>query len=471
MQGAIKRFYDKANATLTSGGSSNAYTLTYSVAPGSLITGERYAWKANHSNTGPATLNINSLGATAIKQRDGSDLEANTIISGAVVETVYDGTNFQLTAGGGTTVGQSLLNAPTVADVREIVGVDVISGRNRIINGAMRIDQRKEGASNTINGTSETYTLDRWYAKGESADGVFTVVRSTSTPVSGFPNFLRVTATTADASIGSSQSYLLGQKVEGYNTADLGWGAAGADDITVSFWVRSSLSGDFSGAIRNSAKDRSYPFTYNIGATNTWEYRSFTVAGDTSGTWLTTNGIGAEVVFDLGAGASNRGTAGAWANSAHVGVTSAVSVIGTLNATWDITGVQVERGTVATEFEFRPITTELELCQRYYAKTFNQGTAPAQGAGSGGAMTCKVPASSACVQAIWQFPVRMRATPSTVTTYSTGDATANWWNVSAGGSTGNAQASVGDASVHFASATGLTVGEIWSIHASAVAEL
>ncbi len=238
--------------------------------------------------------------------------------------------------------------------------------RNRLINGNMVIDQRNAGASVTLNDTS-LYTLDRWYAT-EDTDGGMTL-QQVSTAPAGFTNSIKITTTTADASLAAGQFCRLVQAVEGYNMADLGWGTASAQSVTLSFWVRSSLTGTFGGAFRNNAGNRSYPFTYSISAADTWEYKTITVAGDTSGTWLTTNGVGVQVQFGLGVGSTYSGTAGAWASSYLLSATGAVSVIGTLNATWYITGVQLEAGSVATPFERRPYGTELALCQRYYETT------------------------------------------------------------------------------------------------------
>jgi hypothetical protein len=236
--------------------------------------------------------------------------------------------------------------------------------RNRIINGDMRIDQRNAGASVSISGLVNQYTLDRWNIRND-AEGVVSVQQSTTAPT-GFTNSLLYTVTTTDTSLGATQRYLIQQRIEGLNTADFGWGTANAQTVTVSFWVRSSLTGTFGGSFGNSGGTRSYPFTYSINAANTWEQKTITVAGDTSGTWLTTNGVGLVVTWSMGSGSSNSGTAGAWAGSEFTSATGAVSVVGTLNATWFVTGVQLEAGSVATPFERRDIGRELMLCQRYY---------------------------------------------------------------------------------------------------------
>jgi hypothetical protein len=228
----------------------------------------------------------------------------------------------------------------------------------------MRISQAAAGAAVT---TSASFAVDR-FRLGFSMDGACSVQQDTSAPA-GFVNSIKFTTTTADTNLGASQSVIVQQRIEGTNVADLGWGAAGAQPVTLSFWARSSLTGTFGGSIQNSASNRSYPFTYSISAADTWEQKTITVAGDTSGTWLTTTGIGMRVTFSMGAGSSLAGTAGAWSGSDLITATGAVSVIGTLNATWFVTGVQLEAGSVATPFERRDYGRELIMCQRYHQQS------------------------------------------------------------------------------------------------------
>ncbi len=178
-------------------------------------------------------------------------------------------------------------NGTTMASVTSTgfnIGGAVASGytmKNRIINGDMQISQR--GTSFTVDG-AQIYSLDRWQVE-DATDGVFTVTQSSDAP-DGFINSLLVTVTTADASIGASQLALVRQRIEGLNATDLAWGTANAKTVTLSFWVRSSLTGTFGGTILNSAANRSYPYTYTISSANTWEKKSITIAGDTTGTWL-----------------------------------------------------------------------------------------------------------------------------------------------------------------------------------------
>jgi hypothetical protein len=235
---------------------------------------------------------------------------------------------------------------------------------NRIINGAMVIDQRNAGAS--VTPTNGQYLVDRW-AAGLSQASKFSAQQNSGavTPPSGYINYLGIVSLSAYA-IGASDTFFIRQAIEGLNVADLGWGTASAQTITLSFWVRSSLTGTFGGAVQNSAASRNYPFSYTITSANTWEQKSITISGDTTGTWLTTNGIGLQLIVGLGIGSTLSGTGGAWTASNIISVTGATSVVGTNAATFYITGVQLEVGTVATSFDFRSYGTELALCQRYY---------------------------------------------------------------------------------------------------------
>jgi hypothetical protein len=239
--------------------------------------------------------------------------------------------------------------------------------KNRIINGAMVIDQRNAGASVTPVNAANTYTLDRWAFYVNQASKL-TAQQSTVAPT-GFTNSLKVTSSSA-YSVVSGDIFSFQQAIEGLNVSDLAWGTANAKTVTLSFQVYSSLTGTFGGVLQNSAQNRSYPFTYSIPTANTWTQISVTVAGDTSGTWLTTNGIGMYVLFGLGVGTTYSGTAGAWAGATYFSATGATSVVGTSGATFYITGVQLEQNTSATPFERRLYGQELINCQRYY-QTFS----------------------------------------------------------------------------------------------------
>jgi hypothetical protein len=255
--------------------------------------------------------------------------------------------------------------------------------KNRIINGAMVIDQRNAGASVTNVASASTYTLDRWFYFASQASK-FTVQQDAGavTPPVGFNDYLGITSSSS-YTVGASEIFLLAQHIEGYNVADLGWGTANAKTVTLSFWVRSSLTGTFGGSLRNDASDRSYPFTYTISVANTWEQKSITVAGDTSGTWLTTNGTGIRLAFGLGMGSTFSGTAGAWAAANYISATGATSVVGTNGATFYITGVQLEVGSTATSFDYLDYGRSLIQCQRYYYLWAKGNSSTTQEMGSG----------------------------------------------------------------------------------------
>ena len=267
--------------------------------------------------------------------------------------------------------------------------------RNRIINGAMVIDQRNAGAS--VTPANAQFSVDRWQCFLTQASK-YSVQQSTTAPT-GFVNSLLFTSLSA-FSVASGDTFYFKQAIEGLNIGDLAWGTANAKTVTLSFQVYSSLTGTFGGALFNSAGNRSYPFSYTISSSNTWTTISVTIAGDTSGTWLTTNGIGINVVFGLGSGSTFTTTANAWAAGTYVQPTGTVSLVGTNGATFYITGVQLEVGTQATSFEYRQYGTELALCQRYYSAT--KGTARINFSGSSQTMQVSI---------FWSVP--MRTAPTT----------------------------------------------------------
>jgi hypothetical protein len=234
--------------------------------------------------------------------------------------------------------------------------------KNRLINADMRIDQRNAGAS--VSATTSSWSVDRWQAYA-SQTSKYTIQQSSTAPT-GFANSLLVTSSSA-YSVTSTDIFFIRQIIEGYNIADLGFGTANAKTITLSFWVRSSLTGTFGGALTNDS-NRAYPFTYTISAANTWEQKTVTLTADTSGTWGSTNNAGLAVIFSFGAGSTRQGTAGAWTGTNYYGATGETSIVGTSGATFYITGVQLEQNTSATPFERRMYGQELANCQRYFQR-------------------------------------------------------------------------------------------------------
>jgi hypothetical protein len=239
--------------------------------------------------------------------------------------------------------------------------------KNRIINGAMVIDQRNNGASITPT-TDGTYSVDRWCIRLTQASKISMQQNAGSlTPVAttGFVNYLGLTSTSAYSAT-STDIFTLEQIIEGYNMADLAWGTANAKPVTLSFWAYSSKTGTFGGSLFGNPANYSYPFTYSIPVANTWTQISISIAGPTGGTgWTQTNGAGIYLNFDLGSGSTRLGTSGSWASAQYWGATGDTSIVATSGATFYITGVQLEVGSSATGYEYRQYTTELQLCQRY----------------------------------------------------------------------------------------------------------
>jgi len=332
-----------------------------------------------------------------------SSISAGTTSSTALVCTADTTGALVLQTNNGTTAltldtSQNATFAGTLTSTGYANLPNTFGFKNRIINGAMVIDQRNAGAS--VTPTNNQYTLDRW-TESLAQTSKLTIQQSTTAPT-GFANSLLVTSSSA-YSVLTGDNFNVLQWIEGYNTADLAWGTASAATVTLSFWVRSSLTGTFGGSIVNNNQNYSYPFSYTISAANTFEYKTITIAGPTAGTWsntTTTRNIG--VWIGLGAGASASGTAGAWAATGYYNATGATSVVGTNGATFYITGVQLEKGSTATSFDYRPFGTELLLCERYYQ--IIDGFA---GIGNSGGTT---------VSAVAIFPVTMRTSPSIGTT-------------------------------------------------------
>jgi hypothetical protein len=276
--------------------------------------------------------------------------------------------------------------------------------RNRIINGDMRIDQRNGGAL-VAGATGNIYGVDR-FAVGVFGSGTGRIsAQQSSTAPTGFVKSLVSTVTTADTSPSSIYGYCVFHRIEGNNTADLMWGTSNAQPVTISFWVRSSLTGNYVVSTVNNGVARGYSTTYTINAANTWEYKTITIPGDTTGTWETGTNAGIGLFFGLGGGSERQATLNSWyAPSGTYTPTDAsgcVDWIATNGATFYITGVQLEKGSSATAFEQRMYGQELALCQRYY---YRHSTAynylPA---------TVRL---TTVVRSYFPFPVEMRTSPS-----------------------------------------------------------
>jgi hypothetical protein len=332
-------------------------------------------------------------------------------VAGTVTVTLPATSGTMLTTASSTGISGSAISSGTVLEAYGGTGTSTgyYGFKNRIINGAMVIDQRYAGTAtaNTING----YNIDRFQIVQTVTGKLIAQQNAGSvTPPAGFVKYQGVTSQSA-YSVLAGDYYLIQQAIEGLNVTDLAWGTASAATVTLSFWVRSSLTGTFGGSLRNSASSRSYPFSYTISLANTWEQKSITIVGDTTGTWLTDTGTGIWLAIGLGVGTTYSGTAGAWAGSAYFSATGATSVVGTNGATFYITGVQLEKGSTATSFDYRPYGTELDLCQRY-CKVYRSSDSS-----NGYTRLGYGPAESATTT-VTQCPIttQMRTSPSITTT-------------------------------------------------------
>ena len=295
--------------------------------------------------------------------------------------------------------GSALLRTETPQEAFSIIGA---GRRNLIINGSALISQRGTSAAGA-DAYGGVVSCDQWksFVNGGSGSGAaFTLQQESSVVPNNFITSLKVNQTGATTLTGVNYN-LIANYIEGYRVAHLGFGTSAAKTITLSFWIRSSITGTFGGALSNSAQDRSYPFQYTINSVNTWERKTITIPGDTTGTWIKDSGRGFELFFSLGTGPSYSGPAGAWAGATYISATGVNNWVGQ-SSTFYITGVQLEEGKNATEFEHRSYGEELALCQRYYFKSTNgQGAIYGNSINNTGNVGLSVP-----------FPVRMRTTPS-----------------------------------------------------------
>ena len=340
-------------------------------------------------------------------------LDGNLTVTGIVTGNLTGDVTGNLTGdvtGIVTATGGSITGVSTIGTTNLTVNGNAypsagpLSNRNKIINGDMRIDQRNAGTS--VTPTNAQYLTDRWKV-GATQSSKFTAQQSTVAQA-GFKNSLLLTSSSAYTLISSDEFDII-QFIEGNNVVDCSFGTADAQTLTLSFYARSSLTGTFGGCIYNGSSNRSYPFTYSISAVNTWEPQTVTFVGDTSGTWATDNTAGINVLFSLGAGSNNLGTAGAWTGSFKPGATGQTNLVATNGATLYLTGVQLEVGSVATPFEHRSYGDELARCERYFQKSYRISEAP--GSTNTGGTEWFSAVSSGRIAITSKLQTRMRAEP------------------------------------------------------------
>jgi hypothetical protein len=432
--------------------------------------------------TTPTTGTVTSVAATvpSFLSVSGSPITSTGTLaisySGTALPVVNGGTGVTTSTGSGANVlGTSpTITTPTIDKINTSVANTSLGAgnasimKNRIINGAMVIDQRNAGASVSVT-TAFIFGTDRWRCE-PSVSGKLTMQQNAGsvTPPVGFTNYLGLTSTSA-YSVSSGDYFWLEQFIEGYNLADLGFGTANAKTVTLSFWVYSSLTGQFGASITNGSTARCYPFNYTISTANTWTPISVTIAGDTTGTWATDNSTGMRLNLSLGTGSSRLGSSSAWGSADYRGgLTGATSVVGTSGATFYITGVQLEVGTSDTGFEYVNYQTSLANCQRYYQKTYSPSVAPATNTDLGTKSSIAYTTSNTAGGFYLQTPMR---TVPTFTLYS-GTGTSGVWSASGGGNTA-AMGIYGQNENGFlvTTSSGLTVGQIYYGHWTASAEL
>ena len=341
-----------------------------------------------------------------------------TSSEGGVIENKNgdDGIAFHTKTGNGGSFGEALRitsNGNVSLSSGQVVTPNTsgsLAARNRIDNGAMEVAQRG-GSETTIDSSTSEYVCDRWAARGESGDA-FLYDQDGSAPY-GFRNSLKFNCSNISGG-GSNQLYTISQAIEGYNIADFGFGGGSARGMSISFWVKASITGDWGGSVQNESRDRSYPFVYNIAVADDWEYKTVYIPGPTSGSWNNNTGVGIRLNFDMGCGSNFRGNAGSWNNADDRGPSGAISPMQTLNSVWRVTGVQLEMGPAATPFEYRGYPVEFVRCQRYYQRI---------GYGNHLAIINAINNNSARIP-IPMFQTEMRAQPSytvpTLTAFSSG---------------------------------------------------
>jgi len=370
-----------------------------------------YSVTINANGTGSITLvtagtgNIAIVGARAIQRTSdyttGGDLFASTLNTDLDSQTIYaqqvaetaersikapaiDPTDINMTLPSRDSRANKYLafdnngnpiaspgSSATSNDVQSAIENGIFIFKNRIINGNFLIDQKQAGASKSITGTAGSTTDfigDRWVTSNQVGYATSISMQVVSDAPTGFTKSLKLTVT----ALGSYNFIWTSQTIEGNNISDFAFGTSAAKNLMLSFWVKSSRTGMFGGNINNAAATpaRSYVFSYTINAANTWEFKTVSIPKETSGTWRSDHLAGMNVYFSHAA--TTTATAGSWYPTTYNGAAGQTNIVSYSGATWQITGVQLEVGSYNTTFNYRPITVEQNLCNRYYYKIFPQ---------------------------------------------------------------------------------------------------
>ena len=395
----------------------------------SVVNGQAaYTMQVGSVNVSPQSANHMIVSLNGVIQKPGSSytVSGNTITfasnlaTGDVIDFIQilgDVLDLGVPSDATVTTAKLADNAVTAAKITDstITAAKLASGtvqnqsafKNLFINGDMSIAQR--GTSFTSDG----FTLDRFDFDSTSSDG-FTITQDTTVPSGqGFAKSLKVDCTTANTSLATNDQIRVLQKVEAQNLQQLAYGTSSAKSLTLSFWVRSNKTGTY--GISISQEDNSfYTFIreYTISSADTWEKKTLTFDGDTSGVINNDNGAGLWVQFALGGGSNRQGSAGSWLTSYKLTTSNQVNLADSTSNEWYITGVQLEVGTAASDFEFLPHDVNLQRCQKYYyLHTDSVAINKPIGVGfyySGSYLGIAV-----------HFPVSMRGTPSVVSPNST----------------------------------------------------
>lgn len=351
----------------------------------------------------------------------------------------------------------------------ELLNLQIASyGKNKIINGNGLVDQRYASNPRTVNTSTWNNGPDRWHAWGMPAAGVFTLERAGGSGLSQHNGHIKITVTTADASVTAGDSYWFGQNIEGWRVKELDFGSSNYRVFTLSFFVRSSVAGTFAGGFVNDGTTRSYVFTYTVNAPNVWEYKTITTYADNTGTWNQGNLAGLRVLWDVGSGSSYEGTVNAWQAGFRYSAAGSTKLISTNGATLSVTGVQLEVGPRATPYDHRGFGEELALCQRYFETSYDYGTLP----GTPSSLNGRIWGSrqNGGFVSTHHFKVSKRAAPSLLTIWSPQSGTnARVWNFANNADEVASADDVGTEGFHV-SATTTTAGHAIGYHFSASAE-